>query len=42
MAFAFEKLIVYQKSVDFANRITEQTGQFRRVSTSLQTSSIGR
>ena len=30
MAFAFEKLIVYQKSVDFADRITEQTGQFRR------------
>ena len=29
MAFAFEKLIVYQKSVDFADRITELTGQFR-------------
>jgi len=30
MAFAFEKLIVYQKSVDFADRITELTGQFQR------------
>ena len=30
MAFAFEKLIVYQKSVDLADRITELTGQFRR------------
>ena len=30
MAFAFKKLIAYQKSVDFADKITEQTGQFRR------------
>ena len=30
MAFAFEKLIVYQKSVDFADKVTEQTGQFPR------------
>ena len=30
MAFAFEKLIVYQKAVDFADQITCQTGQFPR------------
>ena len=30
MPFAFEKLIVYQKSVDFADRITEATAQFQR------------
>jgi len=30
MAFAFEKLIVYQKSVDFADRVTEITGSFPR------------
>ena len=30
MPFAFEKLIVYQKSVDFADGITELTGQFQR------------
>ena len=30
MAFAFEKLIVYQKSVDFADKTTCLTGQFQR------------
>ena len=30
MAFAFEKLIVYQKSVDFADRITAMTTEFPR------------
>ena len=30
MAFAFEKLIVYQKSVDFADQITKITGSFPR------------
>ena len=30
MAFAFEKLIVYQKSVDFADQITGITGAFPR------------
>lgn len=28
MAFAFEKLLVYQKSVDFADEICRQTEQF--------------
>jgi four helix bundle protein len=30
MAFAFEKLIVYQKSVDFADAICQQTESFSR------------
>ena len=30
MAFAFEKLLVYQKSVDFADAICQQTEQFPR------------
>jgi four helix bundle protein len=30
MAFAFEKLIVYQKSVDFVDQVTEITGAFPR------------
>src|SRR6516162_6667447 len=30
MAFAFEKLLVYQKSVDFADTICEQTESFSR------------
>ncbi len=30
MAFAFEKLIVYQKGVDFADKITELTSDFPR------------
>ncbi|MBL7221215.1 MAG: four helix bundle protein [Phycisphaerae bacterium] len=30
MAFAFEKLIVYRKSVDFADRVTKITGSFPR------------
>ena len=30
MAFAFEKLIVYQKSVDLADQVTEITGAFPR------------
>ena len=30
MAFAFEKLAVYQKSVDFADSICQQTEQFPR------------
>ena len=30
MAFAFEKLMVYQKSVDFADSICERTEQFSR------------
>jgi len=30
MPFAFEKLIVYQKSIDFADRICELTEQFSR------------
>ncbi len=30
MAFAFEKLIVYQKAVDFADRICEKTEVFPR------------
>jgi four helix bundle protein len=30
MAFAFEKLIVYQKSVDFADAICSRTEQFPR------------
>ncbi len=28
MAFAFEKLLVYQKSVDFADQICDLTEQF--------------
>ncbi len=28
MAFAFEKLLVYQKSVDFADAVCDLTGQF--------------
>jgi four helix bundle protein len=30
MAFAFEKLIVYQKSIDFADAICQQTEDFSR------------
>lgn len=30
MAFAFEKLLVYQKEVDFADRISSRTEQFPR------------
>jgi four helix bundle protein len=30
MAFAFEKLLVYQKSVDFADAICQHTEQFTR------------
>src|SRR5262245_63332009 len=30
MAFAFEKLVVYQKSVDFADAICQQTEKFPR------------
>ncbi|MBS0265608.1 MAG: four helix bundle protein [Planctomycetes bacterium] len=30
MAFAFEKLVVYQKSVDFADQVCETTEQFPR------------
>ena len=30
MAFAFEKLIVYQKSVDFADAVCQQTESFSR------------
>jgi len=30
MAFAFEKLVVYQKSVDFADSICQQTEKFPR------------
>ena len=30
MAFAFEKLIVYQKAVDFADQVTALTEQFPR------------
>ena len=30
MAFAFEKLIVYQKAVDFADRVLAATEQFSR------------
>lgn len=30
MAFAFEKLIVYQKSMDFADRVCQLTEQFTR------------
>lgn len=30
MAFAFEKLIVYQKAVDFADRVAAFTEQFPR------------
>ncbi len=30
MAFAFEKLIVYQKSIDFADAVCQHTEDFRR------------
>jgi four helix bundle protein len=30
MAFAFEKLLVYQKAVDFSDRISELSGSFPR------------
>jgi hypothetical protein len=30
MAFAFEKLIVYQKAIDFADAICRQSEQFPR------------
>ena len=30
MAFAFEKLLIYQKSVDFADQICARTEQFPR------------
>ncbi|WP_088253169.1 four helix bundle protein [Fimbriiglobus ruber] len=30
MAFAFEKLIVYQKAIDFADRVCQLTEQFPR------------
>ena len=30
MAFAFEKLLVYQKAVHFSDRICELSGTFRR------------
>jgi four helix bundle protein len=30
MPFAFEKLVVYQKSVDFSDQICELTGSFQR------------
>jgi len=30
MAFAFEKLIAYQKSIDFADRVCQLTEQFTR------------
>lgn len=30
MAFAFEKLLVYQKSVDFADAVCTATEQFQR------------
>jgi hypothetical protein len=30
MAFAFEKLLVYQKAVDFSDRICELSGNFPR------------
>ena len=30
MPFAFEKLLVYQKSVDFADAVCERTEQFTR------------
>lgn len=30
MAFAFEKLVVYQKSVDFADRVCQLTEEFPR------------
>jgi hypothetical protein len=30
MAFAFEKLLVYQKAVDFSDRICELSGTFPR------------
>jgi four helix bundle protein len=30
MAFAFEKLLVYQKSVDFADAVCEKTEHFTR------------
>jgi len=30
MAFAFEKLIVYQKAIDYADSVCQQTEQFPR------------
>lgn len=30
MAFTFEKLIVYQKSIDFADRVSQATSKFPR------------
>jgi four helix bundle protein len=30
MAFTFEKLIVYQKAIDFADRVCQHTEQFPR------------
>jgi hypothetical protein len=30
MSFAFEKLIVYQKALDFVDRIASLTGRFPR------------
>jgi hypothetical protein len=30
MAFTFEKLIVYQKAIDFADRVCQLTEQFPR------------
>jgi four helix bundle protein len=30
MAFSFEKLLVYQKAVDFADRVCERTENFGR------------
>ena len=30
MAFAFEKLLVYQKAVDFSDRVSQLTGAFPR------------
>ena len=30
MAFSFEKLLVYQKAVDFADKICDHTEQFER------------
>ncbi len=40
MAFAFEKLLVYQKSVDFADSVCDLTEQFRFVTTIWPTKSI--
>jgi len=42
MAFAFEKLLVYQKAVDFADQVASLTEQFPAATASLRADSIVR